>query len=470
MASDEIELLKVLVSLPSQQLAQHSDGMFSRSSSMAPEPTGRGQEISLRAGLPNPYREIRIDPREPETLMMRFLEQTCSILSISEGRDENPWRSLLFPLARDSPALYHAIAAMAAFHISRERPSFRFDGLQHQQLSMRSLVTKLQRLDDLHTETTLATMLVLAFTEKWDQHISTGSRHLRAADILFRRVVWWNIDGKPLGVNTALLTFLYNTWYYLDILARLVTMGPPPGVRFPIRQKLDSFMGCATTLFPLIGQVADLCYKVRRTPTNSASIISQATFLQDKIQNWSPGDRSYSDIQDDSNNGQHILHTIQTAKAHRYATLLYLHQAVPEIPSPSSEVLAKTILKFLATVPPPSQAIIVQIYPLFVAGCEVEQEEDRQWVRERWAFMAARMWVGNVDRCWEITQEVWSRRNAANACRKAKLGAQSDQYQLLNTQQTENSMEMEKMDPELTIRGKLHWAGVMRDWEWEVSF
>ena len=133
-------------------------------------------------------------------------------------------------------------------------------------------------------------------------------------------------------------------------------------------------------------------------------------------------------------------------------------------------MLAKTILKFLATVPPPSQAIIVQIYPLFVAGCEVEQEEDRQWVRERWAFMAARMWVGNVDRCWEITQEVWSRRNAANACRKAKLGAQSDQYQLLNTQQTENSMEMEKMDPELTIRGKLHWAGVMRDWEWEVSF
>jgi hypothetical protein len=25
----------------------------------------------------------------------------------------------------------------------------------------------------------------------------------------------------------------------------------------------------------------------------------------------------------------------------------------------------------------------------------------------------------------------------------------------------------EEMDPELTVRGRMHWVGVMKDWEWE---
>jgi hypothetical protein len=26
------------------------------------------------------------------------------------------------------------------------------------------------------------------------------------------------------------------------------------------------------------------------------------------------------------------------------------------------------------------------------------------------------------------------------------------------------------MDPELTVRGRLHWVSVMKDWEWESKF
>jgi hypothetical protein len=235
----------------------------------------------------------------------------------------------------------------------------------------------------------------------------------------------------------------------------------------PIPQKRNPLMG-VTTLFPLIRQVADLCSKVRATPMNSAAIISEATVLQNKLQAWSPTNDIFSDTHDDPNNIPRIVRALITADSHRYATLLYLYQAVPELHSPSSKEIAKKILKFLADVPAHLDAFFVQPYPLLVAGCEADDEEDREWVGERWQVIAGRVWVDDVHRCWEITQEVWKRRDAAKACGKAKLAAHGDQHQLPNTQQAGNSME--KMDPELTVRGRLHWAGVVKDWGWEVSF
>jgi hypothetical protein len=63
MIPDMIELLDFHISPPSQQLAQRSDWVFSHSSSMTPQPTGRGQEIALRSGFTDPYREIWMVPR-----------------------------------------------------------------------------------------------------------------------------------------------------------------------------------------------------------------------------------------------------------------------------------------------------------------------------------------------------------------------------------------------------------------------
>jgi len=173
----------------------------------------------------------------------------------------------------------------------------------------------------------------------------------------------------------------------------------------------------------------------------------------------------------------------------------------------------------------------VQIFPLLAAGCEVGKGEDREWVEQRWSSMVRRMWIGNVDRCWEVMQEVWSRRDAdaaiksevANAKRagsggmgmvhsedskrrfEEELAAESngfsfedmlngntggggerktsrDQSQSHNHNQlltsahgggtARNRMDpvTEEIDPELTVRGRMHWVGVMKDWEWESMF
>jgi hypothetical protein len=472
------------------------------------------------------YRQPEVQAGSPEMLMLRFDKQTCGILSVKDGPTENPWRTLVWPLARDSPALYHAIASMTAFHTSKEKPALRVDGMEHMRRSIRSLATGIEKM---RTDTALATTLVLAFSESWDQHISTGIEHLRGARILVNQALISHQKRNLLGDDLARLRFLCNTWVYMDVIARLTSVDEDESCDFdnllaPLNaspmvsgnsHEIDPLMGCASSLFPLIGKVANLCRKVRKVESNSIAIISQAIELKEAIVQWSPPPLPLIERPEDPTS--EIQHALQTAEAYRYATLLYLHQAVPEIPSWTSAQLAKKVLVYLATVPLSSRLVIVQIYPLLAAGCEASEKEDRQWVEERWQSMASRMWIGNIDRCWEVMQEVWSRRDAAEAAKTAaERGKQrpviihsesskrkfeeelamddmfsfsdmlngggiikkqrtsfstyaASQGQSIERKRVHEPVE-EDMEKDLTVRGRLHWVGVMKDWEWESEF
>ncbi|RQM08410.1 hypothetical protein DH86_00000426 [Scytalidium sp. 3C] len=478
------------------------------------------------------YQQPEIPAGSPEMLMLRFDKHTCGILSVKDGPTENPWRTLVWPLARDSPALYHAIASMTAFHTSKERPHLRVEGMEHMRRSIRALATGI---DKMRVDTALATTLVLAFSESWDQHISTGIEHLRGARILVNQALakhgpslnrgsinGGSGGGSFSGEDLQRLRFLCNTWVYMDVISRLTSVeedesvdferalaplagfsGPalplnPNSASASLINEIDPLMGCASTLFPLIGRVANLCRKVRNSESNSIAIISAAINLKESIENWSIIPSQFARPEDPSSD---ILHAIQTAEAYRYATLLFLHQAVPEIPSLSSAVLAKKVLVYLATVPLSSRLVIVQIYPLLAAGCEVDTREDREWVKERWQSMSRRMWIGNVDRCWEVIQEVWSRRDEFYAAKEENDRKRREQRggggaagkngldELDDTSaQHLNQSSMpgtsgasgggstksggrraaeepitEDIDPELTVRGRLHWVGVMKE-------
>ena len=469
------------------------------------------------------YRQPTIYVDSPEMLMLRFDRQTCGILSIKDGPTENPWRTLVWPLARDSPALYHAISSMTAFHTSKQRPEMRVEGMEHMRRSIRSLALGIE---SMRTDIALATTLTLAFAESWDRHVSTGIEHLRGAKALINQVLIRYRQGTLSDEEATRFKFLRNTFVYMDVIARLTSIDDDETNDFdavlwsPLSflasndNELDPLMGCSTTLFPLIGRVANLVRRVRKSECNSVAIISQAMELKSAIEEWGPP--NFFEPPEDPTS--EITHSLQTAEAYRWATLLYLHQAVPEIPSLSAAQLAKKVLVYLATVPPSSRAIIVQIYPLLAAGCEASSPEDRAWVEDRWAAMAQRMLIGNVDRCWEVIREVWDRRDADDA-----ENAQREQRRFASRAMSGYASSMEGMkrkftgeeqdivgslewsdsssgdrkrratngelgmpapigllptrkqstdsaaisEYEKTVRGKLHWVGVMKDWRWE---
>lgn len=468
-------------------------------------------------------RPLQLHPGSPEMLMMRFDQQTCGILSVKDGPTENPWRTMVWPLAHDSPALYHAISSMTAFHSSKLQPELRVVGMEHMRRSMGFLA---EGLKTMNTETALATTLVLAFAESWDQHISSGTEHLRGARILLNQALTQHRRHSLNMTDFLRLKFLFNTWIYMDVIARLTCLdeddsdyfdtvlnnscGPPISL-----QNVDPLMGCASTLFPLIGRVANLIRKVRTSSTNSIKIISQTHELKVALENW----QAPSAFEAPEDPTSDIRHSLQTAEAYRWATLLYLHQAVPEIPFRSAAYLAKRALVHLATVPLTSRTIIVQIYPLLAAGCEASSAEDRMWVKNRWAAMMGRMLIGNLDRCWEVIQEVWNRRDADEAERnqarlhqsaspmevgpglqrstnqKRKFNSEADSFlddgsdteygwakrratgettcsdagpgKVGYLPRTKSTDLVEEITFDRTVRGRLHWIGVMKDWKWE---
>lgn len=474
-------------------------------------------------------RSVPMNATDSDILMMHFDRSTCGIMSLKNGPNENPWRTLIWPMAQETPALYHAISAMTAFHLSRDTQAFRVQGVEHVRMSLNALSSGIGN-GTMSDEGALATTLVLAFAEAFDRHIRTGIEHLKGAKILIKRALAKHQHSPQWGENFRRLKFLYNVWVYLDVLARLTSDNEDDEVANPVvfgpvsaTEEIDPLMGCATTLFPLIGRVANLVRKVRQNDTNTINIISEAIELKSLIENWAPA-ASFHNLEDTATT---MAHCLKTAEAYRYSTLLYLHQAVPEIPSAPSYQLAEKVLTFLAGVPITSGACIVHIFPLLAAGCEAQGAEERDWVKNRWQQLSARMWIGNVDRAWEVMKEVWDRRDAQNRQKDAEELFMRNTSPLRPTYShpssrassvprnltPDNTMrrdyavtpepeivtlfddfgypvdprEKKSMRPTIvrssseglldeygagteegiTVKSGLHWAGVMRDWQWE---
>lgn len=465
---------------------------------------------SSSSGSPPDPRDFRLlkqpqfSSATPESLIQQFDRETCGILSVKDGPTENPWRTLVWPLAHDCPALYHALASMTSFHQSVDSPTMRIQGIDHFQAAVHALAEGLQ---DMRFDAAISTTLVLAFSESWDQHISTGINHINGAKLLIDQALVQHRQKPKQGEEWTRFKFLCNTWIYMDVIARLTSADENDSNDVDTIHKsiysdsdastsLDPLMGCANTLFPIIGHVASLVKKVRRSKSIEFDTISQAIQLKAQLEKWT----APSFIEDPEDETMSPCDSVKTAIAYQYATLLYLHQAVPEIPSPPSIVLAKKVLSELATVGSKSRSTIVHIYPLMAAGCEAVTEDDRNWVRARWALLSSRMKLGILDKSLEVTQEVWARRDAFAAKRGVtsdfqseglapdtplKRNFESSSRESLSTHPahttsspgsgTNNSGdygglpfgEVELLEPEFTVKGRLHWLGVMKDWNWE---
>ncbi|CEJ59658.1 hypothetical protein PMG11_08273 [Penicillium brasilianum] len=483
--------------------------------------------MSFSGSADNPFHLSRfpnqpsLPPESQEMLTMRFDQLTCGILSIKDGMMENPWRTLIWPLAKSTPALHHAILSLSAFHAAKENPSMRVQGVKHMR---QSILCLRQQIQSMRADTALATSLALAFADTWDQNTRTCIQHLRGAKALMLQVLNAGLQGGLQPEELDRIRFLYNTWTYMDVIARLTSLdesGPqdfnPSIFHLPTDavHEIDPLMGCAATLFPLIGKVGRLVQRVRKTSTNSLSIVSQAMELKALVEEWEPP-RWFEPPEDPTSE---VQHSIQMAYAYRWATLLYLHQAVPELPSEPAEELAKRVLILLATVPPTSRTTIIQMFPLLAAGAEVDSEEDRKWVLERWAVVQSRLMIGGVDRCLDVIREVWARRDKLKAeqreqqqqemlatrrtasfssenkgkvtsplqrstdngrafHRRVNSGDHSDRSMRRQSVSTASKTgqprrgsalsSLENIEFERTIRSRLHWVNIMGEWGWEV--
>lgn len=463
--------------------------------------------------------ELEVDDRdEVETI---FLQETVDLLTIWDCTKRNPWRTMIWPLTQESKALYHAIAAMTFLQHSKYTPSLRERGLVHARKSTQQLAIDLSS-GEIQIEAALAATIALGLAESWDfQESSTGRTHIQGAKILLQQSLSQHTSSQSSNEISSLLRFLANTWIYMDVLARLTSdCGPsldPELLQFftdagpiAIREELDPLMGYAASLFPIIGRVADLIGQIRArcARRNSPIIIAKAIELRHAIEDWSPA----IDLESIDRPTNNMVECIQTAEAYRWSTVLLLQEAVPELPCLASyKELGQKTLVYLATIPSNSATLNIHIYPLMVAATEAVEEEDRQFVRDRWNIMRKRMVNGIIDRCADIVEEVWRRRDAHFSEWLARNSPDSSAIDFSpsstagivgingSSQMTSSSTGMggeqarspkrkstahsdfpisiafkRGVDPitrsgnvDYTVKGNLHWIGVMKEMGWE---
>ncbi|KAF2631459.1 hypothetical protein BU25DRAFT_332574 [Macroventuria anomochaeta] len=461
----------------------------------------------------------QVSEGEREKITMLFLKTTCHNLSIEEDSDKNPWKTVIWPMAQQYPALYHALAALTCFHTSKAQPQLRIDGQRHLHTSAHLLSIGINK-SEIPLDAALAATLALGFAETWDsESAATGMAHITGAGILLQQMLSNRTTGTCTREEEARLEFLYNTWTYMDVIARFTCLDLCPPVPESLvaatvgrldlsTSKLDPLMGYATSFFPIMRRVADLICKVRvkNAPRNSPVIISQALELKRIIEDWVPP----IDLETIEDHSQLMTDAIQTAEAYRWSTLSLLYQAVPELPNLTSYgELAQKILVYLATIPLSSPTIIVHILPLIIAGNDAVEEEDRDFVRDRWRAMSKRLVTGIVERALEITEEVWKRRddyfvargiprmpedamqegisptNNVNYGTGSGAGSPSSGGYPVTANQARPPSRKVNTFPisaafkkgvdtitrsgsiDYTVRGSLHWLGVMKDWQWQ---
>jgi hypothetical protein len=446
--------------------------------------TSRDNYLAWRRGHISDFlpRSVQNRPESPENLLGSFQEQICLFLSVTDG-EHNLWQKLVLPLVRNtqtksqsqSQTLCHSISAVTALHISKDR-ALHIYGRKLLTQSHKALWHEIEA--ETPSITTLATILILAFWTRWDEGLQFGKAHIICAMKFLRNALsqYGALSLSP-DFSYYLFAFLYDTYYRMDSLSRLVcsalktdqsrTMSLPPfdkvcpAYSVPGQDeepRVDPWMRYVRGLYPLIGQAADLCDRVN---SNSTPIITDAESLKIEIETWRP----YRTILDKPNCysiSPELKDDIENmGEAYRYVTLLYLHQVVPEIFGNRTYELAQRIFDHLKKMRSSSRVTIVQHYPLLIAGCEACSVDDRAWVKERWTAMVARINVTNIGNCLKITQEVWRRRDIYRGERQ-KLGIQPGFGDFGDTD--------EKLDPEFTFQGYLHWASAMKHLKFQVAW
>jgi hypothetical protein len=230
---------------------------------------------------------------------------------------------------------------MTCLHLCSSRPELHSKGLMHVQQSIGILREPLE-FGTIQVDVALATKLALGLAKSWEaSRTSTGFEHLKEAKILLEKR-YQVLENTEISLKrTGRLSFLANTWMYMDVIARLTTFGPDDCIDTKLitacnllqkrtrDTKLDPLMGCASDC-SVIGKAADLVRRIWKdcSKRNSPALVSQTAELMHAADTLNP----LLDNTNDAEPASIVSDAVQTAEAYRWATILLLRQTIPALP------------------------------------------------------------------------------------------------------------------------------------------
>lgn len=311
----------------------------------------------------------------------------------------------------ETPHLLYALLASASSHHSRlmkdTGPTSKFFCLKFTNLSISSLRSALSDENATLTAETVTTAMALCTNDVCNGNMQTWRTHLGGVMRLF--AAFLDSRGK-MRIDDPYIQCLVKWFTTMDLLAGLSGRSES-GVLSSENELLDRAFD------QLSGHIDDICgYSLRLAPL----LARLSKMVQDQCQNGLESleliaeshilEREFLALIDCRvSDNQNYLELQSTHLAFVHSALLHLHRRVQMIPKDHDVVKTDifNLLKAVKQIAPFSSANILILWPVFSAGCETDDIEERELIDDRMGDMQSHG-LGNFTRARELLLKFWA--------------------------------------------------------------
>lgn len=327
-------------------------------------------------------------------------------------------------LCDSSSPVRYAVLSIAASHLaaSESNPDSNPLAIAAQNYRINAIASLRETLaQDLtiaaRSDATLASILLLEMSKQFDSSSDNDVNHLIGAkEMIVAR-------GGPQSMTTPCARFLLSQILYHDMLST-VSRGTEPIICHywpskegnactpPMSLDLESSRGYHPAILQAVARVSEL--KAQK---------EVAAMSYDDDDDDDDEDNRNAALADFMFAGQQIKNELEfmnftaspsdhqrhTTEAHRSAALIYLYRVIYDIGAPHELTLSQVrrCISSMASVPISSPLISAHVWPLFTAGCEATEPEDREFVKQRLMNMYRLRRIQSLRKVCELMEQVW---------------------------------------------------------------
>ncbi|OKP12999.1 hypothetical protein PENSUB_1099 [Penicillium subrubescens] len=328
----------------------------------------------------------------------------------------------------ETPHLLYALLASSCSHHSRliqdSSPKPKMICLKYTNLAIAGLREALCDPEQVTKPEIVTTAMALCTNDVCNGNMKIWRTHLRGVlRILMAVLEHQRVSLKVM--NDPFIQCLVNWFKTMDILAALSGVhgecihnpgnGPLNSLSDYTTRHVDDISGYSMELIPILAEVSNLASQIRlyepgETAAGKEYIPSPETMMQaDELESklFQLLDRPVCN-ETLSRGGSFALELQSTHLAFVHSALLHLHRRVQLHPKGHIKVRTdvKNILDALSLIEPNSSMNILILWPIFSAGCETEESEERNTIFARMGNMQ-KLGMGNFTRSREVLRKYW---------------------------------------------------------------
>ncbi|CAK39810.1 uncharacterized protein An08g01290 [Aspergillus niger] len=325
----------------------------------------------------------------------------CSSSTLVDNVQSNPYRYLILPMALNSDGIYHAALAISANTLRLSKVRYRVPALEHHHRALLYLQSLLDRdsWSDWEMDEILGLVLMLCWFE--DVMSARKQRH-------------WKTSSQH---SLELLGFFDRYFAFHLVLARTAFRWDGPRTHpclsalpsSPSSEIIDPYMGFSHALLLLINEVTDLAWQEHELDIQKVYGLKHSL----EVLRQTP---PHGDI--NLHSGQECM---VIAEANHLGAILLLYEicssseSISSCSSFSSEEKLRYVRQILNLIQAHKsnmmRTAVLPLWPLFLAGCCVSDDNDRVIVLQIFQEWEAIRRFGNIAPAREVIEMVWRRRD-----------------------------------------------------------